>query len=284
MKTFIKIHTGRDEVGDVLFERLCKIYPPGQKRNGFSIEGDSTSEDSQAVLACLSLEGWKPINPLAYVPRSFWMGVTHVFDDHDLAQAQYLVLTPEIYCDGGRTKEGMVILVSNPSGADNALPPGEEFVSAGGAGIAVSERVRRLMEIGAFGHVVFKELLLTETFGPDPRIVKPFWQMTSDFIMPSLSPQKCVLLDESNKPYDGDPAKPYYLWGGVEVPDVLVKPVDIYYKASDIAALEPFDLALTRERIGGYGLPLHIISQRFYQFCVSKGLKVNCRPVFIDSD
>jgi hypothetical protein len=63
-----------------------------------------------------------------------------------------------------------------------------------------------------------------------------------------------------------------------------MSPFPTYYRRSDLAAMKPFDAALTFENFGSSHSEKRstIVSKRFYDFCQQKGLKGRWVPVRID--
>lgn len=62
---------------------------------------------------------------------------------------------------------------------------------------------------------------------------------------------------------------------------------ELHYRRSDLAKVEPFDVARTFESFGPRSpvqRPSIIVSQRFYKVCVAHGMKSTWIPVRIDAD
>jgi hypothetical protein len=79
-----------------------------------------------------------------------------------------------------------------------------------------------------------------------------------------------------------------YSHGNFLVEDHYINP-EPRYLSSDIAKVEPFDIARTLERFGNATTAERnhhytIVSRRFYDFCVSQKLPMDWVPVHVDKD
>lgn len=122
-----------------------------------------------------------------------------------------------------------------------------------------------------------------------PERLGRWWRLLSDVTMPPLS-QSCdvrvnefpqTTRDGTPMPYalgPGDP--PYVYWRE----GLFVCP-EPHYRAADLEAMAPFDIALAREKSGSprvgpsYGL---IVSNRFYKVCRALEYRVSWIPVRLD--
>jgi len=109
----------------------------------------------------------------------------------------------------------------------------------------------------------------------------PFWEVTSDFILPPVSPS-VELLDKSGKRvWPGSVASVSRVGG-------LYNSPELHYRASDLRAIDSFDIAKTYESFGIAGTerkpdycPI-IVSKKFYELCQHHNFKVDWLPVHID--
>ncbi|MEM7576884.1 MAG: hypothetical protein AAF328_05345 [Planctomycetota bacterium] len=108
----------------------------------------------------------------------------------------------------------------------------------------------------------------------------PWWELSSEITLPPLSPSM-DLQDAKRRPIErGDRSRGY-------VPrEASFSHAELHYLRSDLAAVEPFDAAVTYESFGSdlKATPRLIVSQRFYQACVDSGLKGQWIPVRIDEN
>lgn len=110
-----------------------------------------------------------------------------------------------------------------------------------------------------------------------------YWELDSDFILPPLSPSM-TLTDSAGRPIRGDDFD-----AGVHRREGSYMHPDLHYRASDLTGLEPFDLARAFEPFGKHrtysslNCPL-MASRKFYECCVSNGLRAGWVPVRIGPD
>lgn len=108
---------------------------------------------------------------------------------------------------------------------------------------------------------------------PDP--AEALLELTSDFILPPLSPTMRIEYEDGTK-FDGDFKRRYVIREG------LYRTPELHYLSSSLEGLEPFDLACSFEWWGSEVSRRTIASKRFYQFCVDQGVETEWVPVRID--
>ena len=121
---------------------------------------------------------------------------------------------------------------------------------------------------------MFKETVLVgKSAEPLPG---PFWELTSDLVLPRLANTRQLIYGYNSAPFDGDYSKVLILTDG------FYTTAEYHYRASDLRAIEPFDVAVVSENLGGF--PDKIVSRRFYEFCKKEKLRMEWVPVRIDPD
>ena len=151
--------------------------------------------------------------------------------------------------------------------------------------MAVTNDLRLKLQQAKLSHLSFRETLIeddeeaeerySEGIKERPEILDPFWELTSDLILPPMSPDS-KFVDHDGQPFTGDLSKGCFLYDG------FLHDPDPHYLAGSLDLASPFDLALTNERFGNYeGVSYRrlIASKGFYNFCVSNHLKMNWIPV-----
>lgn len=192
------------------------------------------------------------------------------FEEEDLAAAQYLLpgAQDNVGYGNNRTPEGILKI-------ETEYLKKRFRVAAVHSEIVVIDSVREELE-----KQKFKNLLLCrcEVHGNGAEDYEdfPIWEVTSDLVLPAASPE-CKFCDCYGGSEYTDPTKGCVVDEGLYVPSLF------RYKASDLSAVEPFDVAHTREAIG-FKLTHHplIVSQRFYQFCKNQKFRLWWFPVVID--
>lgn len=276
------------EVGSGVFDDLVSIYPEGRDRHAFwsflPVDDDRTA----AIMDLLAQAGWHPWGDHSRPKdrsREYTLLLERQYDDADLA-CEYLELSPRTKDWGPYRDEATGLVKLDVHQLDNSADFGAAYTGR----YVVPQRVKRLLETANLRRVVFRPALLAdseqresgsekiipwETWGP------PWWEITSDYTLPPVSPSMDLRDNNGNRVEPGDPRRYYhrreglYLWP------------ELHYRSSDLANAPAFDLARTLERFGGelrWDESMLVASRRFYQFCVDHGLKTDWVPVRIDSD
>lgn len=277
MKTMVRfLGISPGETGPELYQKLCEIYPAGRKEGSFWFTLPEEDARTRALLDCLERYGFHPCKGLDYKqPHEFLMDLDRVYDAQELAQASYLVPWPQVSFGPNvyRTEAGVLELEVD------GVVPNAGIAVGGGRWLIVSDTIKRRMEQADLRHVLFRETVLDK---PDRAPRKPFWELTSDLILPPLSPP-CVLINDFGQSFDGDYDKGCLLREGLFVPEVLYKPQQLHYAADALEPLPAFDLALTHEQFGRKTrlLRQRVASAQLYAFCIANHLKIDWRPVHI---
>jgi hypothetical protein len=151
--------------------------------------------------------------------------------------------------------------------------------AGGGLWLLASDRLKQQMEQAQLRHLVFGEVRFLRRQPPEER----YWYLTSDLILPPMAPVYKLV----NK--HGEPISEYEegcsVREGLSIPEVLYRPLERHYRASDLAKVEPFDIGLAgpfAQKSSNYlG---RVVSNRFYRLCVAHKLKMDWIPVRVDPD
>ncbi len=193
----------------------------------------------------------------------------------DLREARYLTPTPTIMLRSyTRTPEGSIELeAENIVGEVHLGSPNPPW-------IVVSDALREEMTRSGMRGPVFHPTKLDRlAVAANPL---PFWELSSNVILPPLS-APCVLLDAiTGEQVTSDYPGAFVFREGLEPPEILYTPAEMHYTAESLKACEPFDVARTYEQFTGPHSRKFVCSQRFYQFCTERGLKIEWTPVRID--
>jgi hypothetical protein len=212
------------------------------------------------------------------MPTSAWhkhpKGQIHVvygrdYDREDFESAAYLEPRPEVTV--------AVFTRLNPHGVFEMKTGYMRRFQIGEAGfeVVVSDALKQKLEKAGLKHLQF---VPAELHGEGAeQYPDPIWQLSSDLVLPPVSPSCCFTDAEGNSV--GDPLK------GRTLNEGLYLPTEYHYTRSSLQALGEFDAARVREGMGPHYRhhPL-IVSRRFYQFCVQHKLKMDWIPVRIDPE
>jgi hypothetical protein len=212
------------------------------------------------------------------------------YDRADWEAAEWLNPGAEEYWEHGmRSEEDEVIEL-----ADWEIEPQEDIAMAGEMGLigfVVSSRLRRELEASGLEHIQFKPVRVVDEQTPHPHPQKtweqigcePYWELWSDYVLPAMAPS-VQFADQDGKPIPRDQDCSV---NGRFISEPPYRNVELHYTASAVAGTEPFGLALTREHFGFSPRtcrPGLIASNRFYDFCMARNLKMSWAPVRIDPD
>ncbi len=291
MKIFVSISVGPiilDDAGEELYQCLCQSYLEGGTTNEWGVtmfecllpEGDPRVA---AILTCLEERGFRPSEQVPKPEKShaFLLGFQRNYETEDLEQAQYLSFQPEAFLRSATVQwEGGIHQLKT-----DKVTSDMDIASVGHWRV-ISDRVRHLLEAAQFQHVVIRPV---EFVGPGKkRWQGKFWELTSDLILPPASAASFLIYRLGGQPFDGDYSKAVTPSSGYTFPEKSYFPPEGHYTASSLKAVEPFDLGLSFERADNWGgeaaYRWMVVSQRFYQFCVTNGLKCSWGPVRVDED
>lgn len=274
MKATCHILVFQDRVSSNCFEALAAVFPQGKRGISFELKLPPDHPAIPKVIQVLQAHGLK-MRPNASVPaRKEFIDITYYreFEDSDLASAAFLETRAEQAVGYGfdRTENGQLRITTE------YLTKRFRVASVGDSVVA-TEPVRASMEKQRLEHLAFRRCQVVGDGSEDYEDF-PIWELTSDLVLPPLSPN-CKLCDCSGGTDYTNPEK------GCSVDDGLFLPTQYRYRASDLSAVGAFDAAHTREAMG-FQLKSHplIVSQRFYQYCQQQKFKLWWYPVIIDED
>ena len=263
MKRIIRVGSiGRRQVAPDTYATITQICPEGDKGTCFHFSFYENDERFARIKECLEKKGeWKP--------SDFSIDCEREYESADFEGAFIFELC---LTDGLRdvtVRDGDGLLELHSDFWDE--PP--EIGFAGMSGTAVTSRLKVLIEKVGLQKLVFKP---TKVIGGKAKDFQNFyWELTTYVVMPKLSPV-CRLVDFNGNNYIDGLSERCIVKDGFT-------PAEMHYRASDLATMEPFDLARTHEPIGGQA-GTFVASRRFYDFCQSENLEIDWIPVRVDPD
>ncbi|WP_165253060.1 hypothetical protein [Paludisphaera soli] len=196
----------------------------------------------------------------------------------------------------GRTRDGELIV------PEKRLETELDILSGEGNCVFVTPRARAALERAGFREVTYRPTCFVpyvvglDIYGypeeavPNMDVIAEtgrkadepirYWEIDSPLTLPPVSPSM-DLADRSGTPLEPECGRSIVRREGFFVP------VELRYRAADLSAFGPFDLARTCEaftrdtRFDRTKCSL-IASRRFYEACVSAGLRAEWSPVRID--
>jgi hypothetical protein len=261
----------RKDIGDDLFDALASIYPDGvtgSQDHAFHCMLPSESGTVKQLVDRLNEAGLKPhTRGKRRVKGGEYIFVLHRrYEYADLVQLQFVECMPLDCLSHPKTDQ-----------SDRIVAHRREFKArdrikryfAVEHRLLVRDDVKTVLESAALAHVHFRLVILK----PAREKRRDWWELTSDFVMPRLSPS-LEITSGGKRVERGHSA---YAWGFSE--GVYAYP-ELRYLRKDVEALQPFDLAVTHE--GQSGSKRHVMSQRFYETCISNGIDTNWLPVHVE--
>jgi hypothetical protein len=288
-----------EAVGPELFDQFCQMFPEGvgigppswnpphKRQRWVHIRIELVDHRMQHVSTLLKkankslFSGFGKCPPEAYSFR-----IIREFDESDLSSATYIVPGFDHRHDGySRDEQGRIKVNAT------TLPRKSGFT--GCVAILVSDSVRRALTSAALQGVQFRPTSIGDHSAVDEgenEVVeydgRTWWELTTDVILPPI----CLGGGLSLLDCDGQPVRHGDFTNGCFLREGAVQNPELRYRASDLSAMAPFDIARTFEIFGNRpygGLPpsddnrLTVVSQRFYQVCRSINEKVDGSPVRI---
>lgn len=287
MKVTCEIGVFDDDVGEECFAELAKLSPesmhPGEVYP-FLLQTSADDPLVPRVLEVLQAHGMKlPPNPtLAGSPGFIALTYQREFEAADCAGADYLQIT-----GSGATVlvRGLMLKRTGVGAAGTPPAPGGTYLIdtaeldrrravAARDQVVVLDEVKGLFERESFQGLEFRRgepVSDPEGYCADGTF--PIWELHTEVTLPPLSPE-CALLEFAHPENPGQLCR--------VVSDGLFAPPQLRYRAVDMRAIEPFDVARTRDGLnwGRCDHPL-VVSQRFYQFCRKLKFEFGWIPVRI---
>lgn len=215
-------------------------------------------------------------------PREYLMHIRREYSKADLRACEYLELHAPEWSGGVFSTNGPIELMLNKKARKGHI------ASIYLGHCVVSSYLRTVIGHASLRRVLFRETRLTDGFNPIMRMSysweevggEPWWQITSDLVLPRLSPGS-VFIDTYGEPYvEGQSIGCHLVEGFYFYPER-------HYRRSDLAQVGAFDVALTHERFGVGPQNSHralIISQKVYRLFVEHKVKAGYVPVRVDED
>ena len=284
-----------------LLRALEEVYPDGRIRHFFKMHLPLYDARARKVLEVLAHHGWTPrtsTTPEGIREGIFTLHVHRHYDSGELDTFSYLRFKPSEYLCNCDVKGRQIDNHSGPY-RDQTINTGRiqlepeflrkelDFASAEISGLwpVVPNRVKHLLDSANLRHILFMPTSLVKWNRRPLSMTKldwksygdPWWEVGSDLRLPpqlpaSVSPNQPIAVDA--------------IVGGKDLPDSLYAPCEYRYRASDLEAFEPFDLAHTHEGWAANLPQLHdrplIASQRFRQICLQHGFKADWAPVRVE--
>jgi hypothetical protein len=287
---FVILSLFADKIGTAAFKELWELIPEARRQypGGPSLDVELPIEDGRVeqTQSILAKAGWVPYQRFsgAYKPNEYSLELRRVYESSDWDAAELFEPKPieDDYFEFGEQLEGTkrIIELRNYTSQEPALSKQTVGLAATGERFLVSDALRRLLQDSGLQHLIFREVHVTEIdfnkdIDPVPLPEQSFWELTTDFIMPSAD--WTSLRNKRGEPYSGDPSGGCYRFDG------FFKPAELHYRRSDIQKLPPFGLGLTREGLGPKGDARRLIaSKSFYELFKSHGIRMNWTPVRLD--
>ena len=261
------------------FGDLCRLKPEARKPTGFRAEIVSTDPTGDSVIRyALQLAQRHGLTRQYHSSAtSYGSHIARWYEQSDLAAAELLLLNRQKLVqslnDPDRDEEGRLILLA--SNAKRSVSVGRVFPN----NIIVAGRVRQILENGQLLGVCFGEVVLKgKSAQASP---EPFWELQASLVLPKMANTNRLTYygwrGTPPKPFDGDYSR------SVFIDDPPFDKGEVHYRRSDLKSLLRFDIARTYEKY----LETHqalVICQRFYQYCLEAGIKLEADPVRVDPD
>lgn len=305
MKTFA--HVGgiyKHEIGESAFTEFLRVYPEGKTGSqGHSFRAALPVDDPRLtqifdLTRALGLRRWDET-----IPASEWrtgkyynLALDRRYNALDYRQFDLFELRlPSVTC--------LFKVRRGPSGLlEIPLPPWPEEVNAlssdflWGDGTTyhfyfVAKQISDALSAADLAHFTLSPTTRFEAYPPadensaeggDPAgLSGPFWEVNSDLVMPPVSPTMELADRDGRRLWPGRATRIYRKEGIYSWPE-------LHYRASDLRAIGPFDIARTFENFGWGGeerMPDQspvIVSKRFYDVCQKHGFKMDWLPVHVD--
>lgn len=287
-------------IGPIFVERtpkhivrvLKEIFPSGFERTTvFKCCYRKDDAIKPAIEAALQSCGWIPwsyelCSRVADLP-TYVLTIEREYEPSDIKSARYLQIWPdeEVVLANVRVPQVGLRYVQVKD-----IPKGVHFARAYTYTPMVSSEFKRKAEAAGLVGLRFDtaeaalgdETLKPSTLRPvswQEAGVEPWWFLNSTVQLPYVSPDCVILTDKGERYVPGSDVWRVRLYEGFH------STPELHYRAADIAAIEPFDLAIAREPFGApFDTGLFIGSQRFFRFCRDQGYKISFCLVRIDEE
>ena len=267
MRKFAKIlDLTPKQIGQALFDRLLRTFPENnmQTPNGIWLKILVSTEDPRLTSALKELQNagfitWQDRHrPKKANEFNLQFYVEYERSDHESAPYLMPFAPAKAWLGHFEEETNGRICFQCESPADMAALTHEVVGLAGDADrMLVSARVKGALEGARLEHLIFREVLCREYEDPAPWPGQPYWELTSDLVLPPLLP---ALPPKWDRP----------------------QPEERHFRRADLAGIPGFGLALAPDPGAGKRKFL-IASKDFYRFCVELGLEMDWVPVRVDN-
>jgi hypothetical protein len=282
----IRYRTPGVELQSELVEELAAIYPEG--RTGESWFRFDLIEDDPRLARILEWFDEHRIKPwsLGNRPRDraaeYRLEHWRVYDPEDYVGVRHVRVVPQAKGNGlFRDDEGRIKVI------EGGFPRRADIIRTPLSWLVVPERVKSAIVRELFRGVVFRPTVLVgghpslSEMKPIPwsRHGEPWWELTSDLVLPPMSPRMDLYDDQGEPVRNADCSRGCYAREGL-----YVHP-EYRYREEDLGRIEHFDFTRTAEvfgRTGHVDTWRYIASARFREFCVGHNWRCDWIPVRID--
>lgn len=260
----------RSKVEKRIYDQISVICPEGDNGRSFRFEFESSDDRLQRIQEVLARGGYKVWDERGYsLPNEYRVIRNRYYDQDDLEGVEYFKpwAVASLETTTQRTPDDVLAVSCDFEGE---VPP---IGMVGVDAMAVCDRLKLSMEEAGLAHLVF---LPAQVVGENASSIREgYWELTSDLRLPPLA-LGLRLIDGLGGIYEKGKSHACIVDDGFSPPE-------LHYRASDLARVEPFDLARTSEPIGSKA-GTFVASKRFYDFCKSQNLQMEWVPVRIDPD
>jgi hypothetical protein len=250
----------RSHVGDALFALLNGVVRTASG-DDFYYECELEADDPRlarlvGLLEAAGFRAWKIQAPMDH-SREYDLRYRRVYEEDDFRDCRYVRLRPGDAVEPlSKAPDGRLVLAASTLRRHKRAA----FLIAHDATV-VPEGVRRVIEAEGFAQVGFTPTHLAER---DARrepawesVGGPWWLLTTTVVAPRRLPDR--------------PTEQLYL------------DYEQRYRAADLAAVEPFDVAwANRDDVAAMISPPLIVSRRFYDLCLANRWKAKFTPVHLE--
>lgn len=279
MRTIGRLGVSKQHLPSELFQRLIEIYAESETSGGvFAMlpMDDPKMMEMMQALEEAGLRAWDQRSELK-PQQEFSLLLEAVYDDSDFNACTLLEVRPpsEAFAAGEwRRPQDPALVITKPTYSWDIIMVGRSNC------YAVNDRAKRVLESANLSHLIFRRAVKkynSARYKIDDR-ADLWWELRSDLLLPPVA-SSMTLVHMDQTPFTGDFAK------GCMRKDGLYLHAELHYRASDLARVEPFDLAHTHEMFEGlpneYDRPL-VASRRFYDVCRQHNIRTGWVPVRID--
>jgi hypothetical protein len=259
MKFYYNIVVNKNLCPAQLYAEIIRLKPDGER--GFNFYLEAQPENVAEAEMIKHIADICKRGQLDRIRGAYRFSAARIYEPADLAAAELLRLS------GGR---GLLHGVIRSESGQLIMPAFRAKASLKIAGvfpnpwIIISNAVRNILEAAGLVGLIFVEVVIQ---GRSIHAANaPFWELSSSITLPKIV--NAVRYENRSFPCYG-------------IDDDSYQHPEIHYRCSDLRKLGFFDIAHTLEPLGDRD-PSLIISQRFYQVCLSHKISLDVWPVRID--